>query len=601
MIRPVPYKDPAKQRENNAKAQRKAQLKKRLKAARSGEPPKVAAQLGAAVQPVKAEPRRPPLTAEEIDRNNVNAIRAAVGGGSRLIAEVLAHAINPKRKGPNGKPVEAPKMTAEAERAIKLIPHVAKGIPPAAWLPPEALGGIIDVPTGPPRTVEEAMDRLDLTGDSWRAWRAVARLLDGSELDFQDEAIIEARAGKNIAPARIKQFWGVVGRRGGKSTMAAVAAVVQACRPYPKVISPMVGIVAKSQAQSKNVAAYCANFAERLNVLDGQASSEIVPIKGGVKIRVLPNSVAVRGPNYVGGILDEVAFLDHHDGAVWSDADLLQAVQPGMLGVRAPLLMVISSPGLRRGMLAERKQAWDDGKREPGLIVWHGPTKEMRPSITDEEIAADIELNPGVAPEYEASFFSDKGAWLPAWVFDEEKVVKGMPEKRVPSGGELFAYFDLASGGGQDASALAVSERLPDGRAALIDLIHWPAPFRPDEVIEEGSAALKELGIDTVIGDAYGKGLQPLEWRGHGIGYYETNLSASEIYNEVIGPVLAGRIDWIRHPVMIDEFRNLVETSRANPPPRVTHPGGAHDDAANAAAGALMLALARRPLTYAAG
>ena len=251
-------------------------------------------------------------------------------------------------------------------------------------------------------------------------------------------------------------------------------------------------------------------------------------------------------------------------------------------------------------MLAERKMDWDAGKRPPGMIVWHGPTRSMRPSITEEEIAADIEDNPAHACEYEAAFFSDKGAWLPSYVFEED-VVDALPTKRKPSGGELFAFFDLASGAGADGAALAVAERLDGGRAALIDLWHWPPPFEAEEVIREGAAALKALSISAVEGDQYGKGLQPKLWRDLGINYIETSMSASDIYNEIAGPVLSGRIDWIRHPVMIDEFRGLVETARATPPPRVDHVGGGHDDASNAAAGALMKALARRPFVMAVG
>lgn len=535
---------------------------------------------------------RSPESEDPAVRVQANAL-ATLDSTMALAASVARHAAG--RAGPGEGPPPTDEELRRAVAASKVAEPVMKPLIEATIVKKlmEA-GNEKIIVQGPPRGVEDAMLRLGMTGGSWRAWRTVARLLDDAELDDEDVETIKARADCDPPSSRVRQLWAVVGRRGGKSTMAAVVAVAQACRPYPRVINPVVGLIAKSQEQAKNVAAYVADYADRLGVLVGKAGATQIKIDGGVTVKVLPNTVSVRGPNYVGAVLDEAAFLDHHDGAAWSDRDLLQAVQPGMLGVRRPLMMVISTPGMRRGMLAERKMDWDAGKRPAGLMVWHGPTKAMRPNITDEEIAADVELNPSVACEYESEFFSDAGAWLPGWVFEDDAVA-ALPERRTPAGGRLFAYFDLASGAGADGAALAVAERLGDGRAALIDLWHWPAPFKVEAVIREGAAALGALGVRVVEGDLYGKGLQQAAWRRAGVSYVETAVSASEIYNEVAGPILAGRVDWIRHPVMIAELRGLVETARATPPPRVTHVGGAHDDAANAACGALMRALTTKP------
>ena len=488
---------------------------------------------------------------------------------------------------------------ARAMAASKLADPVVKPMVDRVLAKQMIENGTLALPQGPPRSVEETMGRLGMAGPSWGVWRTVARLVDGTELDAADMINLKERCGLDSPPpGRVHTLYAVCGRRAGKSSWTAAAAVTWACRRYSQITDPTVGVVARTREQARVVHGYCREFAERLGVLDGEPTATMVPIRGGVVIRVLPNTPSVRGPNYVAAILDEAAHLAASvrgaaDGSAWSDKDLLTALTPGLATTRNPLLAIISTPGPRRGIIAEAKAEWDEGKRKPGVLLLHGPTRSLNPTISEETIADLIMANPLLESEFSASFFADAGAWLPAHVLSDE-VVAGLPERREPGGGDLFAFCDLASGGGRDGAGLAVAERLPDGRAALIDAWHWTPPFTPEAAIAEGAAALKALSINAVSGDLVSKGFQAEAWARHGIAYRENSTSASDLYAAVLGPVLAGRVDWINHPVMIAEFRGLVESARATGKPRVTHPGGQHDDLANSAAGALVLALSQR-------
>ncbi len=69
-------------------------------------------------------------------------------------------------------------------------------------------------------------------GDSapWHTWLAVLRAAFGLQLDDQEQQIFATVAGNRGLPRqRVRELWCVVGRRGGKSRMAAALAVYQAC------------------------------------------------------------------------------------------------------------------------------------------------------------------------------------------------------------------------------------------------------------------------------------------------------------------------------------------------------------------------------------
>src|SRR6185437_7719046 len=77
-------------------------------------------------------------------------------------------------------------------------------------------------------------------GDTWRAWIAFLCALFGLPLTDEQAAIFRKHTGRNTTPSQqVREAWLVVGRRGGKSLMAALVAVFLACfREYGKFLGP---------------------------------------------------------------------------------------------------------------------------------------------------------------------------------------------------------------------------------------------------------------------------------------------------------------------------------------------------------------------------
>ena len=78
------------------------------------------------------------------------------------------------------------------------------------------------------------------TDPSWDPWKAAMARLFGLPMTQDQLEIYRSHTGREEAPtAPAKEGWFVVGRRGGKSRIAALVAVyLAAFRDYSKVLSP---------------------------------------------------------------------------------------------------------------------------------------------------------------------------------------------------------------------------------------------------------------------------------------------------------------------------------------------------------------------------
>ncbi len=99
---------------------------------------------------------------------------------------------------------------------------------------------------------------------TWRTWRAVLKAAFAVELDDDERAIFASVAGDRQPPTkRVRELWCVVGRRGGKSRMAAALAVYQALFVQYKLARGergMVLVIAGSMDQAKTVFGYIEGF-----------------------------------------------------------------------------------------------------------------------------------------------------------------------------------------------------------------------------------------------------------------------------------------------------------------------------------------------------
>ncbi|MDA2933443.1 hypothetical protein MYX82_03775 [Acidobacteria bacterium AH-259-D05] len=430
--------------------------------------------------------------------------------------------------------------------------------------------------------------------DSWDNWKVFLKALFGLPMLAQDMRTFTKYTGRENRPEGIREAWLPVGRRGGKSLIAALVAVFLACfRNYSKYLGPgeriTIMIIAADRKQARVVMRYIVGFLEGVAMLESlveRKTQETVDLSNRVTIEVHTTSYrSVRGYSLGAVICDEVAFWRSDDSAS-PDREIIAALRPGMASIPGSLLLAISSPYARRGMLWQMYSK-HYGKDTP-VLVWQAPTEKMNPSIDPEIIREAYEDDPiSAAAEYGAEFRRDIEAFIPQEAV-EAVVVENRKELLPAEDIRYFGFVD-PSGGSQDSFTLAISHL--EGDVIVLDALRERVtPFSPRQVVEEFSQLLRQYRITQVSGDRYG-GQFPRElFKEHGIDYRPSDKVKSEIYIETLALLNSESVELLDHQRLITQLCSLERRTSRSGRDSIDHPPHSKDDIANSVCGAVLLA-----------
>jgi hypothetical protein len=173
--------------------------------------------------------------------------------------------------------------------------------------------------------------------------------------------------------------------------------------------------------------------------------------------------------------------------------------------------------------------------------------------------------------------------------FDQGAVLAAIVEGRralPPEDGVTYCAFVDMSGGSADDAVLAIAHKVE--QRVVVDLVEKQAggvPFDPRAAVEKFCGILKRYRVTRVVGDHYAGLTFELDFQGRGIVYECSALTTTELYEQMEPRVNAGEIELPDLPVLTEQLVTLVQKGA-----RVTHESGAHDDWANAVAGAVQAA-----------
>jgi hypothetical protein len=168
-------------------------------------------------------------------------------------------------------------------------------------------------------------------------------------------------------------------------------------------------------------------------------------------------------------------------------------------------------------------------------------------------------------------------------------VAEGVREVAAQRDTAYHSFVDAASGSGKDAFTVGIAHR--DGERVVLDVVRaWPPPFNPSNAIAEAAVLLKSYGLWETTGDRYAPGFVNEGFRAHGIRYQPSERDRSALYLDLLPSVNAGAVVLLDDAALLRALRGLERRRGASGRDRVDHRPGAHDDRANAAAGALVLA-----------
>jgi hypothetical protein len=434
--------------------------------------------------------------------------------------------------------------------------------------------------------------------ESWSAWRAFWKAIFGIPMDAAELGIFRECTGRQQPPTELqKEVAEVIGRRGGKTRAAATTAswlaVFQDWRPY---LAPgekaMVLLLAADRRQARVALRYIRSLIldhAELQKLVVRETQEGLELANRVIIEVSTASFrTIRGYSIAALIADEIAFWYDENSANPAE-EVLAAVRPAMstTGPNA-LLLMMSSPHARRGPL------WQAFSRHYGregapVLVWKAPTQVMNSSVPQRIVDEAYEEDPSrAAAEYGAEFRSDVETYVLREVV-EDAVVAGRHELPPVRGLRYFGFVD-PSGGSSDSMTMAVCHR--EGDVVVVDCVRERRPpFSPQDVCVEFSAAFRSYGIATIESDRYA-GAWPVEAFGcHGVRVEQAARPKSDLYVDLLPLLNSKRIELLDIPRLVTQLVGLERRTARSGKDSIDHAPLAHDDLANAIAGAAALAL----------
>jgi hypothetical protein len=459
------------------------------------------------------------------------------------------------------------------------------------------------------RPLFEAMIDPELFGKTFARptfanWRTVAKVLDGLPLEASELALYREITGRDEPPAApFTEAYLIKPRRAGGTLFAAALGLHSALGDYRDRLGPgevaTVAMIASDRRQARQLTNYVKGLIADSPLIAAEVTgqtAETVSFAHRVQLEVHTTSFrSTRGYSYAAVILDELAYF-RDDFSANPDRELIRAVRPGLANLKGRLLG-LSTPHARRGHLFEM---WQSHYGKPSdVLVLAAKHSQLNPTIDPRIIERALAEDPEAArAEWFGEFRGDVSQWL------ADELIDAALEGR--TGGRKLsesAFVDV-SGGRHDASCLAIAH--PEEivtkagtrgapRLVLDVLEHVRAPHEPQAVVEGFAQILKDRKISRVTGDRYAGEWVSSAFRREGISYLSSELDKPSIYLECLPAFSERRVTLVPDRRLITELRMLERRPRSGgKADMVDHPANAHDDAANAACGALWLAASKR-------
>jgi hypothetical protein len=405
-----------------------------------------------------------------------------------------------------------------------------------------------------PLNIIECMEHEQLfgqwfKGESWNGWKAVLRAAYCLPMTPEEITFFKSISGDRDPPTkRVRELWVCGGRRSGKDSVASLIVAYSAAlfngqanlRPGEKACC---ALLACDRSQAGIVAGYIRSYFENIPPFQAMVTRETMDgleLSNAVNVVVATNSYrSLRGFAILNGTLDECAFYMDETTAR-SDVATYNALKPGTVTVDG-MIVGISTPHKKSGLLFNKwKQHF--GKNDPDVLVIQSPSRTLNPTLPAEVVEQALADDPVAAA----------AEWLAEWRDDI-------------SGFVTMEVLDACT---------------------------------PSSAIEEAAILLKSYRITSVQGDKYAANFVIEGFAKHGIKYSYSEHDRSQVYLECLPLLTSGRARLVDSKRMLSQFASLERRSLSSGRDVVDHPAGDrhHDDLSNACAGALKLAVGRKPM-----
>jgi hypothetical protein len=256
---------------------------------------------------------------------------------------------------------------------------------------------------------------------TWKRWQAILGAGCARPLtDDQARLFAVVAGGRRPPPKRVREAWFIVGRRSGKSRIAAAISVyLAAFADYAERLAPgetgFVLVLAATRSQAKTILNYAEAFIRESPVLRQQleeVTAEEIRLKGNIPIAVHSNNFrSVRGRTLIAAVFDETALWCDETSSM-PDVETYRAILPALATVPGSMLVAISSPHAQRG-LVYTKHRDHFGKSDNDVLVIQGASTQFNATLDAATIAAAQLNDPAAAQaEWEGKFRGDLSTFV---------------------------------------------------------------------------------------------------------------------------------------------------------------------------------------------
>jgi hypothetical protein len=394
-------------------------------------------------------------------------------------------------------------------------------------------------------------------------------------------------------------------------------------------------ILANDEDQSADDLDLIKKIVEINPILDREVkvySKEIARRDGRGVLKILPaqDALGAHGKTFIFCGFDEIHGYKNYD--------LFEALSPDPTR-RDVLTWITSYAGIRHAPgipLYDFLQIAKAGTDPRMYFSWHAADFTTDPALAGEHVTPEQRANPSMASWDQPDYLEQQRLRLPTSRFRRLHLnLPGSPEgaafsaehvmaaivtgrRRLPysPGTKYIGAVDM-SGGSSDDSTFAIAHKDRESGKAVLDLLVAQSgrpPFNPRTAVSKFAALAHEYGISFVTGDNYGGQTYRFDFQGHGISYDTFKMpralgvkanttpaiprqertggqpSASDFYEAFEPRLNAGEVELLDISELQEQLLTLVWRGG-----KIDHEPGGHDDWANAAAVALVLAVPARP------
>lgn len=446
--------------------------------------------------------------------------------------------------------------------------------------------------------VVEAMDDPGLFGSwfqgtSWNGWRAILRAAYALPMTSEEETFFRIVAERDPPKKRVRELWIVAGRRGGKDSIASLIVAHAASlfedegrlRPGERALCMA---LACDRDQARIVLNYARSYFEEITPLAGMVTRETAngfELENRVDIAISTNNFrSVRGRPVLCAVLDECAFYRDETSAN-PDEETYRAIRPGMATLPDAMLIGISSPYRRAGLLYKKYR--DHFGQDGDILVIKAPSMLLNPTLDKAIIDQAMEEDPAAASaEWMAEFRSDVEAFLTQEAV-KAAVERGCFELAFDPKHRFVGFIDAAGGSGADSMSMAIAHS--EQRLAVLDVVREvKPPFSPQAVVKQFAETFAAYRITKAKADKWGSAFVTEEFGKHGITCEQNAAPKSELYGELLPMINSGNVRLLDHPKLMAQLVGLERRTARGGRDSIDHRPGGHDDVANAVAGALV-------------